>query len=155
MQNSHSLDHMSRVTATLNSSKPTIDWLHLHKKKISRLVSSRSQPHNICVITSKRYHLAECPHVPPGQVALEKNTNLVHLFKCRHPLGWVHEVVTHPSNIPDWLWRDMAWWNKANPCEILFNPFVQKKCLYPKLVMTMKSHSCVNTHHLGDFLMRV
>ncbi len=48
---------------------------------------------------SKGCHLAECLHVPLGQVALEKNTNLVHLvkaldqvpgshlFKCRHPLG--------------------------------------------------------------------
>ena len=25
-----------------------------------------------------------------------------HLLKCRYPLGEVHRLVTHPSNIPDW-----------------------------------------------------
>ena len=74
-------------------------------------------------------HLAECRHVPLGQVPSRKIENLIHftelqilddtwssgqlvralaqvtkghLFKCWPPLGRVQGLVTHPSNIPDW-----------------------------------------------------
>ncbi len=32
------------------------------------------------------------------------------LFKCRHPLGSVHSVVTHPSNIPDCYRMLIIWY---------------------------------------------
>ncbi len=69
------------------------------------------------LFSSLGYHLDECWLVALRLVAFHKIWKLVveylrveksnmqmskcHLHKCQTSLGWVHKLVTHPSNIPD------------------------------------------------------
>ena len=59
---------------------------------------------NMC-LTSLGYHLAECRHVPLGQVPFRKNRNLVHLTKWSvgegtWPGAWESLVQVQPSTWP-------------------------------------------------------
>ena len=52
------------------------------------------------------YHLAECCHVPLGQVPFRENIHLVHFTTVTCPSGAIHlpkcmDLSTYPSNIPD------------------------------------------------------
>ncbi len=56
-------------------------------------------------LTGLGYHLDECWLVTLVLVVNMQMSDC-HLHKCQTSLGWVHKLVTHPSNIPDCLpWR--------------------------------------------------
>ncbi len=67
------------------------------------------------------YHGYQVVSWPSGQLvrSLDQVLNS-HLFKCRHPLGWVHGLVTHPSKIPDLLFSQKllrGWPLTTNICQ--------------------------------------
>ena len=82
-----------------------------HEVLFLKTIHKHDKPHQIMkIINSLGYHLDECWLVALRLVAFCKIWELVvlqmskhHLHKCQTSLGWVHKLVTHASNIPDWL----------------------------------------------------
>ena len=68
-----------------------ITWLSATMCHLAKCPSEKERFDTLCLLWG---HLTRC-------ITVTCQVHNSHLFKCHHPLGRVHELVTQPSNIPD------------------------------------------------------